>query len=84
MNSIKYIKPGCGCLLEIPTVFGSQLTEYERLCRIEQKVNEMIYFINNNLETLLREQLNLLFISSMYDEETETLIIVLEMRDENG
>lgn len=71
----------CPSLAGIPTVFGDELSYYERINRVEAKVNEMINFINNNLESMIRDQLDLLFINAMYIAETETLVISLEMKE---
>ena len=43
------------------------------------KVKELDYKINHDLERMIREQLDKLFINAMYDPTTETLILVLDM-----
>lgn len=45
------------------------------------KVKELDNKINDNIEEYIREQLNDLFINAMYDAQTETLILVLDMRE---
>ena len=46
------------------------------------KVKELDNKINYNIEQYIREQLNDLFINAMYDAETETLILILDMRED--
>ena len=42
-------------------------------------VKRLEFTIDNKLEEMIREQLDKLFIDSMYDPDTETLILVLSM-----
>ncbi|MBQ0139414.1 MAG: hypothetical protein KBT36_08965 [Kurthia sp.] len=45
------------------------------------KVKELDQKVNGNLEKLIREQLDKLFIDAMYDAQTETLILTLNMKE---
>ena len=43
------------------------------------RIKTLDYIVNNKLEDMIREQLDKLFIDAMYDADTETLILVLDM-----
>lgn len=70
------------CYKILPLVYDQSLSYYESICKLTHKVNELIEYINDNLETYIRKALDKLFIDSMYDAETETLILVLKQEDE--
>lgn len=55
------------------------VTQYEMICRLTNKVNELTAVINDKLEEYVRIQIDKLFINAMYEAETETLILVLDM-----
>lgn len=72
-----------GCLTEFPFIdetFDS-VTEWQILQKLGEKTNEIIYFINSVLEQKLNEYIeekfNDMMIDSMYETETETLILYL-------
>lgn len=46
---------------------------------IIKTVKDLKNIIDNNLDDMIREQLDKLFIDAMYDEDTETLILTLSM-----
>lgn len=46
---------------------------------IIKTVKDLKNIIDNNLDDMIREQLDKLFIDAMYDEDTETLILTLGM-----
>lgn len=81
MQDIKTLSKCCFGIMPIPTQFGWELSYEEQVCVLKQKMNEIITAINDNLETFIREQLNLLYINAMYDAETETLLLYLEVKD---
>lgn len=64
----------------LPVIYDDSLSYYEVLCKLTNKLNEVIEEYNDNFETMVREQLDKLFINAMYDAETETLILILDMR----
>lgn len=72
-----------GCLTEFPFIdetFDS-ITEWEILQKLGEKTNEIICFINSVLEQKLNEYIvekfNDMMLDSMYEAETETLILYL-------
>ena len=72
-----------GCLTEFPFIdetFDS-VTEWQILQKLGGKTNEIIRFINTILEQKLNEYIeqkfNDIMLDSMYEAETETLILYL-------
>lgn len=72
----------------LPLTYDDSLSYYETLCKVTSKVNEVIGFINDELEQLKKEikemfrvQLNKLFIDSMYEKETETLKLIIKIKE---
>ena len=57
-------------------------TDWAVMQELGKKTNEIIYFLNNVVEEKLIEYIekkfNDIMLSSMYDEETETLILYLQ------
>ena len=57
-------------------------TDWAVMQELGKKTNEIIYFLNNIVEEKLNEYIekkfNDIMLSSMYDEETETLILYLQ------
>lgn len=72
--------PSFCCSPSLPTIYGDSFSYYEELCKLSGKVNEIIQVINDQLESMIRMQLDKLFIDAMYDADTETLILQLGMR----
>ena len=70
-------KPYCQKIL--PLTYDDSLSYYEAICKLTSKMNEIIANINDHLEDYVREQLDKLFINAIYDEKTETLVLVLGM-----
>ena len=66
------------CTKVLPTAYDDSLSYYENLCKLTEKMNEIIYAINTSFESLVREQVNKFFVTSMYDENTRTLILSLK------
>lgn len=65
----------------LPTSYLASLTYEEQCLIIGKKLDEIISFINNILEQKISEyienEFNNIMLNSMYDEETETLILYL-------
>lgn len=80
MTNINKISTPC-CAKVLPLVYDDSLSYYEQLCKLTHKMNEVINNINDNLEEYIRLSLDKLFIDSMYEAETETLILVLKQGD---
>lgn len=70
-------KPYCQKIL--PLTYDDSLSYYEAVCKLTSKMNEIIANINDHLEDYIRQQLDNLFINAIYDEKTETLVLVLGM-----
>ena len=72
-----------GCLTEFPFIDSTfdSITEWEILQKLGEKTNEIICFINSVLEQKLNEYIeekfNDMMLDSMYEAETETLILYL-------
>lgn len=74
--------PKCHPIL--PLVYDDSLSYYEALCKLTGKMNETISAINDNFVQLVRERLAELFIESMYEAETETLVLKLKYEGDNN
>lgn len=70
-------KPYCQKIL--PLTYDDSLSYYEAVCKLTSKMNEIIANVNDHLEDYIRQQLDNLFINAIYDEKTETLVLVLDM-----
>lgn len=79
MNEVKMCKPYCQKVL--PLVYDDSLSYYEVVCKLTSKVNDLIEIMNDHLDDYIREQLDKLFINAMYDEKTETLVLILDMKE---
>ena len=81
------VKNGCMCYTTkvIPLAFDESMSYYEQLCKLTAKMNEIINFANNELTERLKQYINQEFnnmmVDSMYDAETETLILYLRKED---
>lgn len=77
------INKPCMCYTSkvIPLAFDESMSYYEQICRLTEKMNELISFANNELTERLKEYIDENFsnmmIDTMYDAETETLILYL-------
>lgn len=78
----------CGCITEFPFIeetFDS-ITLYQILQKLSCKTNEIIHFINDLLEQKLNdyidERFNDIMLDSMYEAETETLVLFLTHESE--
>lgn len=65
----------------LPTSYLASLTYEEQNLIIGKKLDEIITFINNILEQkisdYIEEEFNNIMLNSMYDKQTETLILYL-------
>ena len=70
----------------IPLAFDESMSYYEQICTITAKMNELISVFNNQLTQELKdyidERFNDIMLDSMYDPETETLILYLNHTEE--
>ncbi len=69
----------------LPLAFDESLSYLEMTCNLIEKMNEIIDFANNELseklEKYIDERFNDMIINSMYESETETLILYLDRSD---
>ena len=87
MSNIKNVNT-CNTRITIgslPTSFMESLSYWEGLNVLVNKMNEIINFANNELTEELKEYINQEFnnilLDTMYDAETETLIMYITRED---
>lgn len=85
----KNLKPmHLGCIQEFPFVDATfdDITYLQVLSKLSNKTNEVIRFVNNVLEDKLVEYIdqrfNDIMLDSMYESETETLVLYLTHESE--
>lgn len=82
MADLNKIKPFSCTIGHLPTSFMISLSYEEQLLCIGKKTDEIIDFINTILEQKISEYINAKFndmmINSMYEADTETLILYLD------
>lgn len=63
----------------LPVSYDYSLSYYEQLCKLTDKMNELIEFINNNfnkqIQNYLDKKFDDLMINAIYDEATETIVL---------
>lgn len=81
MDRIKNIR-ACYSQKVIPLAFDESLSYYEDICRLVEKMNEIIDFANNELSEELKayidKRFNDIMLDTMYEPETETLIMYIK------
>lgn len=85
----KNLKPmHLGCIQEFPFIDATfdDITYLQILSKLSNKTNEVIRFVNNVLEDKLVEYIdqrfNDIMLDSMYESETETLVLYLTHESE--
>lgn len=73
--------PRWTCQKVLPASYDDSLSYYEQLCKLTEKMNEIIEAINNNFEQLVREEINKFFVDTVYDSSTETLILSVKEKE---
>ena len=73
--------PRWHCQKVLPTSYEDSLSYYENLCKLTEKMNEIIEAINNSFEALVREEIHKYFVDTVYDSETETLVLTLKEKE---
>ncbi len=70
----------------LPLVYDESLSYYEVVDKLVHKLNEIGLVTNklvdNNLAMLIRKQLNAIFMDSIYNEEDEKIILIINPIDE--
>ena len=78
MNKIKKM-PYTNCNLILPLVYNDSLSYYETLCKLTNKINDIISEINTEFENITKEKIdkyfNNLMINAIYDEKNETIYL---------
>ena len=63
----------------LPLSYDDSLSYYEQLCKLTNKMNELVEFINSNfseqIQNYLDKKFNDLMINAIYDESTETIVL---------
>lgn len=72
------------CYRILPLVYDQTLSYYETLCKVVDKINEVIDFVDNSLKTEIQAIVSKLVIDTAYDAETETLTILLDTDTDEG
>lgn len=68
----------------LPVSYDDSLSYYEQICKLTNKMNEIVEFINGNLSEVIQnyfdKKFNDLMINAIYDEATETIILKNETK----
>lgn len=81
---MKEIKPiyNYHCQKILPLVYDDELSYYEVLCKLNNKINEIIANINGDFKTLIEQIINEVFneimIDAIYSETEETIYLKRE------
>ena len=63
----------------LPVTYDDSLSYYEQVCKLTDKMNEIVDFINGNIseriQNYIDERFDTLMINAIYDESTETIIL---------
>lgn len=63
----------------LPVTYDDSLSYYEQVCKLTDKMNEIIDFINGDISERIQqyidERFDTLMINAIYDESTETIIL---------
>lgn len=65
----------------LPLVYDDSLSYYEVLCKLVDKMNEIIEFIDDNIEEEIADIINQYFADVTYIEETQSIVLKLEEND---
>ena len=63
----------------LPLVYDDSLSYYEVLSKMRVKINEIIDYVQDNIEAEIRAIIGSAFLDVSYDELTETLILYLNV-----
>ena len=67
------------CTPVLPTSYGDALSYYEEICKLVNKMNEIINDINDNMESYIDKYFNGIMVNAVYDEENERIILSKEL-----
>lgn len=75
MNNISF--PCCAKVL--PLTYDESLSYYEQLCKLTGKMNEIVEFMNGEIDTTIQnyldEHFNDLMVNATYDATSEMIIL---------
>lgn len=78
MNEIKTIPP-FNCNLILPLLYDDSLSYYEVLCKLSNKMNEIINEMNTEFENTIDEKIDIYFnnlmVDAIYSEKDETIYL---------
>lgn len=85
-NNLKPIGRFCHTIGALPTSYLISLSYEEQLIYLCNKMDEITNFINNDIDQKLKdyidERFNEILLDTMYDSQTETLIMYINRGDE--
>ena len=68
----------------LPLTYDDSLSYYEQVCKLTNKMNELVNFVNGEISTTIQNYLdqhfNDIMINAIYDESTETIILERETK----
>lgn len=68
----------------LPSTYDDSLSYYEQVCKLTNKINELVNFVNGEISTTIQNYLdqhfNDIMINAIYDESTETIILEKETK----
>lgn len=68
----------------LPLTYDDSLSYYEQLCKLTNKMNELVNFVNGEISTTIQNYLdqhfNDIMINAIYDESKETIILEKETK----
>lgn len=74
---IRPIKMCCTPIL--PTAYADSLSYYEEICKLTEKMNELIIDINDNLTNYISNNFNNIMVDAIYDEDNERIVLSKEI-----
>lgn len=84
-NNKKPISPFKKCCMSVlPIIFDGSLSQYEVVCKLVRKVNEIIEYISSGFENYVDEHFNDLMVNAVYNEDTETIILMKGVKGDNN
>ena len=76
------------CYKVLPLVYDDSLSYYEVLCKLTNKINEVIEIIDSSYEEGVKEAIdkyfNTIMINAMYIESTKTIVLGKETTSTNS
>lgn len=67
------------CTPVLPTAYSDALSYYEEVCKLSEKINEIIKDVNDNFYNYFETYFSGIIANAVYDEQTETIILSKEI-----